>query len=395
MAPRVSVVMPTYNRADTILRAIDSVRAQTFQDWELLVTDDGSTDGTAARIAGLDPRIRVFVQENQGISGARNRGMRESTGALIAFLDSDDEWLPHHLELCVAFFDAHPNENLVTNEFWFDYGTGTYEKHFWASFAQWFTPIARSIGSHSLDLPPGETDDYMRAFSSREPIGAWGRAILDKTPYKEAQHYRGNLFPAWRWGWCMGMQSTVFTRDAMKRVGFLDPHYRTASDFGYMAKLCKLYTCNLLSLPACIKHEYAAEGKELAQDHIATGKSALWFAQELLEWHEVLYWNDATTDKELTALRAYCQFYCGRIALNQGRREVAMEYFAQASRGVPGLECHAHLLLVKALGDTALANRGSKFLFRTWSKTRAMRVRLEALRGRFSNGKSADVAPRT
>lgn len=387
MSPRVSVVMPTYNRADTILRAIASVRAQTFQDWELLVTDDGSTDGTAALIQGIDPRIRVFVQENQGIGGARNTGMRASTGDLIAFLDSDDEWLPHHLALCVAFFDRFPGENLVTNEFWVDYNNGTYEKHFRESFARWFPPVARAIGAGSLALPPGESDDYLRAFATREPIGEWARPILDQTPFKDVQHYRGNLFREWRWGWCMSMQSTVFTRGAMERVGWLDTSYPIASDFGYMAQLCRLYTCNLFSLPACIKHEYASGGKPLSQDHLASGRSALRFAKDLLRWNEELFWKHDPHNDELSALRAYCQFFAARVALSQGLRAEALHYFDEACTAMPGLECRAHRLLVRAVPDVKLADRCSRSLLRAFGKVRAVELRLEKLRARIGEAR--------
>src|SRR5262245_49674035 len=98
--PLVSVVMPTYNRADTIQRAIKSVQAQTFADWELIVIDDGSTDDTAAFIDQSDPRVKVIRQENRGFVGARNRGLSEGIGKYFAFLDSDDEWMPFHLEIC-------------------------------------------------------------------------------------------------------------------------------------------------------------------------------------------------------------------------------------------------------------------------------------------------------
>ncbi|MBO0725797.1 MAG: glycosyltransferase family 2 protein, partial [Blastocatellia bacterium] len=106
--PSVSVIMPTFNRADTISRAIRSVQAQTFDDWELIVVDDGSTDNTVAMIEGCDARLKLIRQENQGTAGARNAGLRASAGRYIAFLDSDDEWLPHHLALCVGFLDAFP-----------------------------------------------------------------------------------------------------------------------------------------------------------------------------------------------------------------------------------------------------------------------------------------------
>src|SRR5512144_325229 len=91
--PAISIILPTFNRRDTIARAIDSIRQQTFPDWELIVIDDGSTDGTAEAIAGLDPRLRVVRQENQGCYAARNTGLGVARGRLITFMDSDDAWL--------------------------------------------------------------------------------------------------------------------------------------------------------------------------------------------------------------------------------------------------------------------------------------------------------------
>ena len=102
-APAVSIVLPTFNRVDVIGRALDSVRQQTFGDFELLVIDDGSTDGTAELVAGLgDPRIRVVRQANAGVYVARNLGLREACGRWITFLDSDDAWAPQFLELVKA-----------------------------------------------------------------------------------------------------------------------------------------------------------------------------------------------------------------------------------------------------------------------------------------------------
>src|ERR1700687_702879 len=154
----VSITMPTYNRADTIMRAVDSVRAQTFPDWELHLIDDGSTDASRQMLAAeRDPRIKLHLQDHRGVVEARNKGLAESTGDYVAFLDSDDEWLPHHLELCVAFFKEFPKENVVSGEFWIDYRTGTFEKHFRVSMGDWFLRMARQIGSTSLDLPAGES----------------------------------------------------------------------------------------------------------------------------------------------------------------------------------------------------------------------------------------------
>jgi len=111
---RVSVVIPTFNRAGTLPRAIDSVLAQTFQDFEILVCDDSSTDSTVEVSRGYqkrDPRVRTLaLPVNQGPAAARNLGMREARGDYIAFLDSDDEWLPEKLERQVGRMDAEPPE---------------------------------------------------------------------------------------------------------------------------------------------------------------------------------------------------------------------------------------------------------------------------------------------
>jgi glycosyltransferase involved in cell wall biosynthesis len=84
--PQVSIIIPTYNRADTILRAIDSVLAQTFTDWELIIVNDGSTDNTATLLTDLDGRIKVIHQPNGGVTVARNTGLRNAAGEFFAFL---------------------------------------------------------------------------------------------------------------------------------------------------------------------------------------------------------------------------------------------------------------------------------------------------------------------
>jgi len=109
--PRVTVLIPVYNRIRFIGDAIDSVLAQTFEDFELLLVDDGSTDGSQARIGACDdPRIRLIQNpENLGIAATRNRGIDAARGEFVAFLDSDDRALPERLAHQVAFLDTHPD----------------------------------------------------------------------------------------------------------------------------------------------------------------------------------------------------------------------------------------------------------------------------------------------
>src|SRR5512135_2601221 len=95
--PLVSVIIPTYNRAHVVCRAIESVLGQTYENREIIVVDDGSTDDTQVRLRAYGDRIRVLTQENGGPSVARNRGIAVSRGVIVAFLDSDDYWLPSKL----------------------------------------------------------------------------------------------------------------------------------------------------------------------------------------------------------------------------------------------------------------------------------------------------------
>lgn len=114
MASLVSVVIPTYNRAHLLSEALDSVFAQTYKDYEVILIDDGSSDGTEALIqkqyAG---RLRYVKQKNAGISGARNRGIALAAGKYIAFLDSDDRWLPEKLGKQFSYMEAHPKTGLL------------------------------------------------------------------------------------------------------------------------------------------------------------------------------------------------------------------------------------------------------------------------------------------
>ncbi len=110
----VSVMMPAYNAERYIGQAIESVVQQTYPHWELIIVDDGSTDGTAAVVSGWqDERIRLIQQENAGEAAARNTALRHMRGEFVAFLDADDVYLPDHLEATTAFLTNHPQRDGV------------------------------------------------------------------------------------------------------------------------------------------------------------------------------------------------------------------------------------------------------------------------------------------
>jgi len=116
----VSVIIPTFNRAVKTARAVASVLYQTFTDYEIIVVDDGSQDSTESVMRRFGHKVRYIAQpQNRGVSAARNRGIRESMGPWIAFLDSDDYWLPQKLAAQMAFFTRCPEACICqTQEIW-------------------------------------------------------------------------------------------------------------------------------------------------------------------------------------------------------------------------------------------------------------------------------------
>src|SRR5512136_2135314 len=130
----VSVIIPTFNRAHKIARAVASVLYQTFTDYEVLVVDDGSEDTTSEVLKPFRSRVKcIHHSKNLGVSAARNTGIAESHSPLIAFLDSDDYWLPGKLAAQVSFFSEHPDAVACqTEERWIRRGVrvNPMKKHF-------------------------------------------------------------------------------------------------------------------------------------------------------------------------------------------------------------------------------------------------------------------------
>lgn len=116
--PAISIILPTYNRAHLLPRAIQSVLNQDYQDWDLLIWDDGSTDETRQVVATYtDERIKYYLETNHGAAYARNRAAEKASGDLLAFLDSDDEWIPEKLARQVAALNSHPEIDALFTDF--------------------------------------------------------------------------------------------------------------------------------------------------------------------------------------------------------------------------------------------------------------------------------------
>ena len=113
--PRVSVIIPAYNADRYIAEAINSIFSQSYQDYEIIVVDDGSTDSTPEILQSYGSRIHSISQTNGGMAAARNLGIAAAKGELIALLDHDDIFLPDKLPAQVACFDSHPGVGLVNS----------------------------------------------------------------------------------------------------------------------------------------------------------------------------------------------------------------------------------------------------------------------------------------
>jgi glycosyltransferase involved in cell wall biosynthesis len=195
----VSIILPTYNRAGFIGAALDSVLAQTWTRWELVIVDDGSTDGTQELLDAYDdPRVVRLRQDNRGVSAARNEGIRASSGPVLALLDSDDQWLPHKLERQLEYMRRHGYEICQTNEIWIRNGRRVNQKAKYAKPEGWFfeeslkmclispscTMFTRrawaDIGPFDEAMPSCEDYDMWLRACLHYPVGLVGEALTVK-----------------------------------------------------------------------------------------------------------------------------------------------------------------------------------------------------------------------
>jgi glycosyltransferase involved in cell wall biosynthesis len=204
MPPKVSVIIPTYNRADLIGRAIDSILAQTLRAVEILVIDDGSTDNTRKVVGVYGEPVRYIYQDNQGISSARNRGIELATGEYIAFLDSDDYFLLNNLEEKIRYLLQNPTIDWVYSDWqYFDIqgnplGFGSTKFNYTHKvLSGWIFPelishrnfispctvvlkkvIFDHIGLFDITIPSQEEYDLFLRISLKYPIGYLDKVLV-------------------------------------------------------------------------------------------------------------------------------------------------------------------------------------------------------------------------
>ena len=185
----ISVIVPTYNRAQQLPRALDSILCQSCSPKEIIVVDDGSTDETSALMTSEYPEIVFIQQQNTGVSSARNVGIKRASGDWIAFLDSDDEWLPEKLEIQMKALYENPEIKIChTNEIWIRNGKRVNPKKKHEKFGGWIfqkcLPLCcispssviihksffKEIGLFDYSLPVCEDYDLWLRITARNPV---------------------------------------------------------------------------------------------------------------------------------------------------------------------------------------------------------------------------------
>lgn len=201
---KVSVIVPVYNKAPYLERCLRSIYDQSFEDFELVVVDDGSTDDSLQVVRRqADARLRVIEQPNRGPGAARNTGMAAARGSLCAFLDADDEWLPHYLEESVAFLDRHTSVAAVTAGY-LEYPSGVSTEPLWRR---------RGIADGVLRLSPHHTAPELVAFLAY--MSCWSTVVRRQT--------------ALQWGGFYDRERCLYAEDAFlwlklllnEQVGFI------------------------------------------------------------------------------------------------------------------------------------------------------------------------------
>ena len=234
--PAVSVVVPTYNRASMIGASVRSLLAQTGVDFEVVVVDDGSTDGTVAQLAAMpDPRLRVITVPHGGVAAARNAGVAATRARYVAFHDSDDEALPGRLARPAAVLDSQPGVGLVI------------------------------MNGMMLPFEPGgEAQPWIKPEVTQTLVGH---------PIGAAEVFRRNL------GQLQGM---CFTRTALETAGPFDPAFRILDDLDLVLRVAARYPALFVDEPA---FRYRQHAGGLARDRATIREEAIRIADKLIGVH--------------------------------------------------------------------------------------------------------------
>ncbi|MBD3426659.1 MAG: glycosyltransferase [Candidatus Omnitrophica bacterium] len=262
-----SVIIPTFNRHDLLKKAVDSVLDQTFGDLELVIVDDGSSDGTEHLIRGYtDRRIIYLRQDNEGVSRARNRGLELAAGRYIAFLDSDDRWVSEKLNRAVDYINRFPEIKIFhTEEIWYRKGKLLNQKK-----------------------------------KHKKPTGS---VYLKALPLC-----------------CISISTAVIEREVFRRVGNFDENLEACEDYDFWLRATSIYPVKLI--PEYLTVKDGGRPDQLSSSVWGLDRYRIRALEKMLD-ADVL--SDAYHEATLDELRDKCRVFSAG-ALKRGNKEAAGYY---------------------------------------------------------------------
>ncbi len=297
--PKVSVIIPSYNCAAYLPRAIESVLAQSFRDFEILVVDDGSTDDTASVVAPYLHRVRYIAQANKGLPGARNTGLRAAQGDTIALLDADDAWLPEKLALQLPLLED-PGVGIVYSDFAVEYANG-----------RWL-------------------DSYL----AERPLACEGWVV---DSYIQSRF----LFPS----------TMVFRRACFDSCGWFDEEMFAAEDIELFTRMCLRWQVKRVNQPLMVRTEGT---------HNITGNNRKMNAFTILAFDKILAREPrlpATTRRILHRELARQLWYRGHASFQEAKLPLARQDLLRSLRLDPSNLREAGPVLLATLLPASLVRR--------------------------------------
>lgn len=333
----VSVIIPSYNRAYCVERAIDSVLGQSYGNVEVVIIDDGSKDSTDKLIErryGGDARVRYFYQQNQGISGARNTGLARVQGGYVALLDSDDDWAPWKLELQMACMRAHPELGMT----WTDMvavgpsGETTHNAYLRRMYRayRWF---------------PGPKD----LFQGSEPIETRAPRAAEIAPGRK--FYYGDIGAEMLMGNLVHTSTVVLTRERAERVGVFREDLRpSGEDYEFHLRTCRAGLVGYLDVSAIRYHRGRNDQATVHSNQIHLAQNFLRVIEPILKAE-----RDSTRlpRKMQDAVLAEAHAWVGEVRLEMGDTDIARRELFQSLACQP-LQPRTARLLVAACMPRAL-----------------------------------------
>jgi glycosyltransferase involved in cell wall biosynthesis len=269
--PLISVIIPTHNRGWIVKEAIDSVLAQDFTDYELIVVDDGSTDKTPDLLDLYEKKIVVVRQKNKGVSAARNKGIATAAGRWIAFLDSDDLWMPKKLSTQVGFFRSHPDALVCQTE------------------------------------------------------EIWIRNGVRVNPKRRHQKYSGMIFERSLELCLVSPSAVMIDRGLFDIVGLFDENLPTCEDYDLWLRISSRYPVFLIDCPLIIKR--GGHDDQLSRPP-RQDKYRIQALKKIIESNML---SKAQNRAAIKTLKEKCGIYASGC-IKRGRRDEASDYLALANR---------------------------------------------------------------